>query len=143
MYENVHFHTFHPRMAHVGELNGYGMVLCHITRMFTHKVTGASNPSHDSEVSASARAARERASRVGAQARGAGFQRRSDDERRRACLRLTISSRPPARPPAASLARQVIVKAMIKDGKIAKWSYYGESARNASIFVDGVEGFAK
>jgi hypothetical protein len=58
MYENVHFHTFHPRMAHVGELNGYGMVLCHITRMFTHKVTGASNPSHDSEVSGSASARR-------------------------------------------------------------------------------------
>ena len=51
MYENVHFHTFHPRMAHVGDINGYSMVLCHITRMFTHKVTGASNPSHDSEVS--------------------------------------------------------------------------------------------
>lgn len=49
----------------------------------------------------------------------------------------------PARPPAASLARQVIVKAMIKDGKIAKWSYYGESARCASIFVDGVEGMSK
>jgi hypothetical protein len=32
---------------------------------------------------------------------------------------------------------------MIKDGKIAKWSYYGESARCASIFVDGVEGMSK
>jgi hypothetical protein len=140
MYENVHFHTFHPRMAHVGELNGYGMVLCHITRMFTHKVTGASNPSHDSEVSASARAARERASRAGAQARGAGFQRRSDDERSARASGLRSA---PARPPAPSLARQVIVKAMIKDGKIAKWSYYGESARCASIFVDGVEGMSK
>ena len=37
----------------------------------------------------------------------------------------------------------MIVKAMIKDGKIAKWSYYGESARCASIFVDGVEGISK
>ena len=77
---------------------------------------------------------RERASRAGAQARGAGFLRW-----KRACLRLTISSCPPA----PSLARQVIVKAMIKDGKIAKWSYYGESARCASIFVDGVEGMSK
>ena len=42
-----------------------------------------------------------------------------------------------------ALPHQVIVKAMIKDGKIAKWSYYGESARCASIFVDGVEGISK